>query len=241
MVISCEAGGDGVPETLLAARGGTGSRRWTLPDGGSTQLSSDQFARYAAERMAGQLAARLIINPYSMDLIDVTRSLRHRQLFPAATRCWPEEQRRQLIELVYAPYRSRLQGAIRSLLQCRTCVIHLSVRTFPPRSNGSLLRADVGLSYDTSAGDEVDMCLDWIDEMYDFLPMLRVRRNYPRRGTADNITRAMRKEFGGQYMGVEVMLNRAWVSRPLAIRHEVIDGICRALRTITELDQTEAA
>ena len=121
-------------------------------------------------------------------------------------------------------------------------VVHLSVRTFDLRFRGKTRRADAGLLYDPARADEVDICLDWIDEMYDAVPMLRVRRNYPRRGTSDSITKAMRAEFADQnYIGIELLLNRAWAGRKLAVRDQVIDGICWALQAITETSQSKAA
>ena len=71
-------------------------------------------------------------------------------------------------------------------------VVHLSIGTFDLLSKkGKLQRADIGLLYDPAVDEEVDLCIDWFNSMYDDVPMLRVRRNYPRRGTADNITKAM--------------------------------------------------
>jgi hypothetical protein len=96
--------------------------------------------------------------------------------------------------------------------------------------------------YDPSRDEEVDLCLDWIDEMYDVIPMLRVRRNYPRRGTTDSITKSMRSEFSDRsYLGIEVLLNRAWAGRPLAIRDETVDAMCGCLQRVIEWPQSEAA
>jgi hypothetical protein len=58
--------------------------------------------------------------------------------------------------------------------------------------------------------------------------MLRLRRDYRRRGTTDSISKAMRGEFSANYLGIEVLLNRALAARPVAIRDEAIDGSCRA-------------
>ena len=94
----------------------------------------------------------------------------------------------------------------------------------------------------TALEDEVDFCLDWIDDLYEIAPMLRVRRNYPRRGTQDSITRAMRTEFSNQpYVGIELALNRAWASRPLKIRDEAIDGLSDSLLEIFRVPSVEAA
>ena len=202
----------------------------------------DPAAKHIAATMARQLGSPLISNDYAFGLIDVTRSLRHRQLFPPMTRAWPEADRRRLIELVYQPYRTQLLAAIRTMMVRSAAVIHLAVRTFELRSKGKLRRADLGLAYEPARDDEVDFCLDWIDEMYEGAPMLRVRRNYPRRGTVDCITKAMRSEFADQnYIGIEVLLNRAWADRAVPLRDEAIEGICSSLRSIATIDQRQVA
>lgn len=123
-----------------------------------------------------------------------------------------------------------------------SCAIHLSVRTFDWLCKGKPRRADLGLLYDPANRDELDFCLDWMDELYDEAAMLRVRRNYPRRGTTDSLTKSMRAEFAGlPYLGIEVHANRAWVGRDVPMRDLAIDGIVWSLRTITDDVATEAA
>ena len=122
-------------------------------------------------------------------------------------------------------------------------VIHLSIQTFDLRSKkGKLRRTDVGLLYDPAREDDVDFCLDWIDEMYDEAPMLKVRRNYPGRGTNDSLTKAMRAEFAdAPYLGIEVWLNRSWAARDVSLRTEALQGMAWALRSTTGAVVTDAA
>ena len=255
VLISCEVGGDQVPSQWIDPKYGrkdpikanqsslmAGSPRQWKPGEIPPTLSFDQPARYVAERMSSVLQVPLIVNPYSNDLIDVTRSLHHRQLFPPITRDWPEADRKILVETVHEPYRNDVKKAVRNGLDRWGYLIHLSIRSFDLRSKGKLHRADAGLLYDPAREDEVDFCLDWIDEMYEEIPMLRVRRNYPERGTTDRLTKALRSEFADEhYLGIEVMINRAWSARSVAIRDEAIDGMAWSLRTVTEMDQAEAA
>ena len=52
----------------------------------------------------------------------------------------------------------------------------------------------------------------------------------------------MRGEFSPQhYLGIELMLNRAWAARNVAVRDHVIDGICGSLQTILGQNQSKAA
>jgi predicted N-formylglutamate amidohydrolase len=281
VLISCEVGGQSVPSqwpalriindrdnndragndrVTLSKRSNQSGRRSKKPSSGKAPVGPDTTAKYVAERMADYLRAPLISNDYASELVDVRRSLHHRQLFSKTTRNWSAGDRQQLIDTIYTPYRNRLRTKLGKMLSRSQYVIHLSVESFPlkpspltspvtssPKKSTSgkgknIRRADMGLLYDPAAADEVDLCLDWIDEMYDEIEMLRVRRNYPQRGTRDSITKAMRSEFAGQnYIGIEMMVNQAWAGREIAIRDEVIDGICWTLETVLEIPQSQAA
>jgi predicted N-formylglutamate amidohydrolase len=272
VLISCEVGGQSVPSqwpalrisndratndrVTLSKRSNQSGRRSKNPSSAKAPIGTDTTATYVAERMADYLQAPLISNDYASELVDVRRSLHHRQLFSKTTRNWSAGDRQQLIDTIYTPYRNRLRTKLGKMLSRSQYVIHLSVESFPlkpspltssPKKSTSgkgknIRRADMGLLYDPAAADEVDLCLDWIDEMYDEIEMLRVRRNYPQRGTRDSITKAMRSEFAGQnYIGIEMMVNQAWAGREIAIRDEVIDGICWTLETVLEIPQSQAA
>lgn len=243
--------GDRVPSWLMASptaiqeiegkNGKRGERVW-VPGQLPSRLSGDSTARYVSRRMSQLLNVPLIENRCSAELIDITRSVRHRCLFPTPIMDWPEELRQRLIEEVHAPYRECMERSIRDLIRNHGFVIHLSIRSFALRSNGKWRRADVGLLYDTSRKDEVDFCLDWIDEMYEGAAMLRVRRNYPSRGTKESVVTAMRGLFSSEpYVGVELLVNRAWASRSVALRDEAITGLCNSLHEILSSDIAEAA
>ena len=260
VLISCEVGGTRIPtDWSVDSLTGAGISDSIVPpeadaeaDGrpGNIAIDSqpndsqpnDGAAIEVARRWSDSLSAPLITNPYSSGLIDVSRSLHHRLLFPSTTRCWPLEKRQRLIEQIHRPYRERIRATIADQLKKSPYVVHLSIRSFAARHQGKHRRADVGLLYDPSRPMEVDFCLDWIDEMYDWIPMLRVRRNYPRRGTTDSITKSMRTEFVNQpYLGIEVLLNRAWIARPLAVRDQVIDQMCDCLHEVTADTRSDAA
>ncbi|WP_197170709.1 N-formylglutamate amidohydrolase [Novipirellula aureliae] len=233
VIISCETGGDRIPDWLSLSPG-------VERDAGILPLhKTDGPARYAATRMAAKLNERILLNEYSAGLVDVTRSIRHRSVFPVSAKKIQEHERKRLIEEVHVPYRERLKQAIADQIDEQGYSIHLSVRSFSLRKNGKLQRTDVGLLYDPAREDEVDFCLDWIDEMYADVPMVRVRRNYPRRGTVESIHTAMRTVFADHaYLGIEVLLNRAWAAREVYRRDEAIDGIARSLCVLLD-DETE--
>ena len=280
LLISCEVGGNGVPEQLIdpalrdvlpvhqhlnsnakdvpsvadalqhhhrgASLGKRGkvklSRRKLRPGKLPATLSHDEPAAYVAQRLADKLQVPLVMNRHSPDLIQVTHSRHHRSLFPPQTRAWSADQRQQLIDTIYDPYRARVRQAIQNGLDRSGYLIHLSIKTFDIQKKGKIQRADAGLLYDPACEHEVDLCLDLVDELYEEVPMLRVRRNYPGRGTTDRLTKSMRAEFADEnYFGIDMLLNRAWAGRPLPIRDEVIEGIAWTLQLVAELEQSEAA
>ncbi len=200
VLISCEVGGARVPvqwpALRVSGRDGSVKRRGRSQSvgrvsGGSKQsvqkeseIVADTTAMYVAERMAKCLGAPLIANEYSNQVIDVRRSLRHRQLFSKPMRGLPAEDRQRLIDTIHTPYRDRLRTSLQRMLSRSPYVIHLSVESFPLKSSSGkakkLSRADMGLSYDPADEHEVNLALDWIDEMYEVLPMLRVTSRLPR-------------------------------------------------------------
>lgn len=228
---------------LSTAGGSTNAGAFTATPGGLPALiRGDAAGLYAARRIARRLDVTPIENTYSQTLVDVTRSTRHRELFSPIARGWSDADKLWLVDNIHTPYRNLVQDRIESMLRSAPYVLHLSVRSFDLRSNGKLRRADAGLLYDPANENEVDFSVDWVEDMYWELPMLRVRRNYPGRGTNDSLTKAMRTFFEGRpYIGVELRLNRAWVGRPLAVRDEVLDGIADSLDQLLAASQAEAA
>jgi len=179
---------------------------------------------------------------YRSDLVDVSRSLKHRQLFGPRTRRWDAKDKEAVLAAAYHPYRRGVEAAIEQTLQHFTFVIHLSVRTFESWDRGRPRRTDVGLLYDPSRQNEVDLCIDWIDELYNRFVDLKVRRNYPRRGTVDGLTRAMRERYPSDvYLGIEVWMNRAWATRRGRLRDEALSHLATAFRNVVGLPAIEAA
>lgn len=146
---------------------------------------------------------------------------------------WSPEQREFLIQTVYQPYRQRLENQLQALIDKNSPVLHLSVRTFPGKRDGKPYRTDVGLLYDTKRALESAVCHDWVYECYEETINLKLRRNYPRRGSAESITKAMRRLFDEQqYLGVEVWLNQSWAGRCSTRRQEALAALAKSLQAV---------
>ena len=231
VLISCEGGG----QQLLNLRADFHSS----PSGSTV----DEAGRWAAIRLAEHCSAPLIENRFATSLIDVRRSLHHRQLFGSDAQGLRSGQKQSLIDQIYLPYRQQLQQKIAAMMTQHSYLVHLSIRSFEAKTRkGNYRRTDVGLLYDPSRESEVDWCLNWIDQMYDDAPNLRVRRNYPGRGTSDSLTRSMRAEWNpSAYLGIEVWINQSWAHRPSSSREEAIMGMAWALQALTRDRAANAA
>ncbi len=195
----------------------------------------DREAYFAARRLAHVSGGIAICNEFRSDLIDVGRSLHHRDLFPSAVRALPMATRAAIIEEIYAPYRNRVQRQLLDMLRTWSYVVHLSIRTFDAKTaDGHWRRGDVGLLYDPSRRDEVDWCVDLVDELFLIAPDIKVRRNHPGRGTNDSLTKSLRSLYlQDVYLGIEVVLNRSWMGRSVVCRDQTLDAIGGVIAELT--------
>lgn len=238
ILISRETGGDQVPPELFARLPSLGV---SLP--AQPTLMGDRSIKSITSRMAAQLSVPLIENHYSSALINVAKPPKHRSLYPPHTRTWPQQARQLLVDTIHAPYRTQLRQRVIEMLRHNSCVVHLAVSTFQAvNRKGKPRRTDAGLLYDPGIEAEANFCIDWLEDMFYEVEMLRVRRNYPWRGTRDSVTRSLRAEFSKQgYLGIELVLNRSWASRDVQMRDIAIDGVCESLQEICVQTQQEAA
>jgi len=256
LLITCDTGGWKTPPRLRSRLEDTdlASAGWMIAGSvgigvsdavaaGGVRTSIDRESNFAARRLAHRSGGIAICNEYRADLIDVGRSPHHRDLFSPAVRSLPVSTREAIVEEIYTPYRAAVERQVLSLLTSWSYVVHLSVRTFEAKTvAGSWRRGDVGLLYDPSRRDEVDWCLDLVEELYAVAPDLKVRRNHPGRGTNDSLTKTMRGQFSPNvYLGIEIVLNRAWMARPLIRRDLMLDRIGDAIGSLTAEPVVQAA
>lgn len=200
-----------------------------------------------AERLRWALGAQLFVAETSRLLIDVNRSLHHQRVFSEFSSPLSAAERLDVIDAYYRPYRRRIQHMVEQRLADGDVVLHISVHSFTPRLDGRTRNADVGLLYDSKRRCELQTSLALMRHLKapEGAPMrffestpLRVRRNYPYRGTADGLTTALRRRFtDGRYRGIELEINqrllaRHTVAEPLAM------GIASALKRV--LDDVES-
>jgi predicted N-formylglutamate amidohydrolase len=208
LVISCEHGGNRVPP---AYRHLFQTNRRLL----ESHRGWDPGALECANRLASKLKAPLISGRTSRLLIDLNRSLQNRNVFSRYTHNLPPEERRAIINTIYLPYRLRLQAIITKVIRRYGFAAHFSIHSFVPVLNGRSRDADIGILYDPGRRRETALASRLLAQLKVRNGQLRIRRNYPYRGSTDGATTHFRKLFADQvYAGVEIEINQRFPRGP---------------------------
>jgi predicted N-formylglutamate amidohydrolase len=222
-LITCEHGGNRIPAPYRALF--AGSR--VLLD---THRGYDFGALLMGRELARAFKAPLMSSTVSRLLVDLNRSIGHRQLFSAATRGVPAVVREEIVERYYRPYRAQAERLVRQFVARGRRVIHISSHSFTPELRGEVRNADVGLLYHPARRGEVALCARWKAALAGSASPPRVRRNYPYFGKHDGLTAYLRRRFpAGAYVGIELEVNQSIVlaggRRWSALRRELIDSL----------------
>jgi predicted N-formylglutamate amidohydrolase len=169
-------------------------------------------------------------------LVDLNRSEHHPRLHDPAIHALPATDRAEIKRQYYTPYRQQVESYIADRISRGSVVIHISSHSFTPVLEGVQRSADVGLLYDPRRPGEQAFALRWQSILIDQGPFLRVRRNYPYRGTSDGFTTYLRKRFDAHhYVGLELEINQRW---PLGVakdweslQHIVAESFRQVLNT----------
>lgn len=202
IIISCEHGGNQIPAWLS-----------NLFKDKNQLLQShrgwDPGALFLAERIVARFHCPFVFEKISRLVIDQNRSLTNKQVFSEITTSLSPEQKEKVVLDIYKPYRRTITSTIENLLKKHRRVYHFSIHSFTPVLNGVTRNADMGLLYDPRREIEKTLCLKLIRRLQNEIPGIRIRRNYPYKGTSDGLTTALRKRFSDRrYAGIEIEVNQ---------------------------------
>jgi predicted N-formylglutamate amidohydrolase len=204
-LVTCEHGGNRVPPHHVHLFGGW---KQTL----KTHRGFDIGALAMAEDLAKSLRAPLVASRVTRLLVDLNRSLGHRNLHSDALRRASPQEIERIVRDHYVPYRRRVEALVRAATRDGQRLIHISSHSFTPRLHGEVRGADVGLLYDPARPGERRLCDVWKAAFKAVAPELTVRRNYPYEGKNDGLTSHLRKRYSPRaYVGVELEINQALV------------------------------
>lgn len=205
LVLSCEHAVNAVPnaykrlfaphQALLQTHRGI--------DFGSLAITNYLSQRFACDFAQAQ-TTRL--------LIDCNRSLTHPHCFSEISSLLSQEEKTQLIQQYYLPFRQEVERCIKKHIAQGQQVLHLSIHSFTPVLNNIPRNADIGLLYDPRRNSEKILARRW-QKCLKQESNLRIRMNYPYSGTSNGFTVALRKQFADHdYAGIEVETNQALVA-----------------------------
>lgn len=146
---------------------------------------------------------------YSRLLVELNRSLHHQHLFSSITKSLSKNEKEEILKTHYFPYRKDIEAQVASFLNKSNRVVHLSIHSFTPELNGVKRNADLAFLYDPGSLDEKDFCLKWKSGLMKKIPEIRIRMNYPYRGTMDGLTTHLRRVFPKNYLGIELEINNS--------------------------------
>ena len=117
-------------------------------------------------------------------------------------------------------YRDAIEKFVESALKPKTrvakskpTVVHLGIHSFTPVLHGKVRNADIGILYDPARPQECAYAQVIKDEIKRLYPTMKVRFNYPYKGSSDGLTTTLRKKFGPRYVGIEIEINQKFFQR----------------------------
>jgi predicted N-formylglutamate amidohydrolase len=227
--ITCEHGGNSVPKDFAALFRG----RDKLLE---SHRGYDDGALELAGKLADGLKAPLFSSKVTRLLVDLNRSPNNPGRFSEITKPLGTEEKAAIEKLCYEPYRDSAESALLSCITKRKPALHISVHTFTPVFHGKVRMADVGLLYDPSRDNEAAFCISWQEALHRLQPDLRIRRNYPYRGTSDGFTTHLRRLFPDRsYLGIELEVNQKILSDRagwLKLRQALLHSLSITLRSM---------
>jgi predicted N-formylglutamate amidohydrolase len=205
LVITCEHGGREVPRDYAALFAGreallASHRGW---DAGALEL---------ARALAAAFGAPLYAATTTRLLVDLNRSIGHRQLFSEITRPLSPAHRLEIVDRHYRPHRLAVETEIARRIAAGRRVVHVASHSFTPTLDGVPRQADVAWLYDPRRPGEAAFAQAWMLALAKLAPKLRLRRNYPYQGRADGLTASLRKQHPDvAYVGIELEVNQRFV------------------------------
>ncbi len=189
----------------------------------------DRGALALARALARQLRAPLYAATTTRLLVDHNRSATHAACFSRYTRDLPRDAKTRMLGELYWPHRREIERAVQREVGAGRRVLHVAVHSFTPVLRGERRSADLGLLYDPARAAERALCARWRGELRELDPGLRVRLNYPYRGTSDGLTTALRRALPDPlYAGIEIELNQRLLASTSG-RRRAATALCAVL------------
>lgn len=224
LFVSCEHGGNRVPPAYQALF----SKQEELL---SSHRGYDPGSLPLARALAEGMAAPFKKSQTTRLLVDLNRSPKSHSLFSEITRDMKKREKTQLLAEYYHPYRRAVSESICELIVNGIQVVHLSVHSFTPILHGHERQADLGLLYNPAFREDKSFCRSWRGLLHARLPELKIRYNYPYRGTADGLVSSLRNDLQQKdYLGIELEINQRLLGRNNTFPEVLVTGLLETLQ-----------
>jgi predicted N-formylglutamate amidohydrolase len=131
------------------------------------------------------------------------------------------QERARILERWWWPHRHEVERAVCEATKGGRRGVHVAVHSFTPQLDGVVRNAEVGFLYDSRRSREATFCHRWATVLKALNPDLRVRFNYPYRGSADGLTTWLRRRHPPEsYLGIELEFNQSLVGGPGWVRFQ---------------------
>lgn len=224
LIVSCEHGGNTIPEHYIKY----------FKDAKPVLKTHRGFDLGALDLFYSlkPLSDYSIFSETSRLLIELNRSLHHKNLFSILSKVIPEKEKEHLINGYYSNYRNAVESKIKSYIEANETVLHISVHTFTPVLNTKERHCDVGLLYNSANKEEQLFCKNFKAQIKKYEPDLVTRFNYPYLGKADGFTTYLRNQFKRNYLGIEIEVNQKY-SKNNIMDQTIKNCIYKALKDIS--------
>ncbi len=207
LVLTCEHAGNRLPAEYAGFFAGAGE---ALASHRGWDPGALEFTRSLSKAFATPFLHVL----WSRLLVESNRSTTNRRIWSKYTADLDPEQKRRILDLYYWPHRREVEAAVSAARRRARTVFHIAVHSFTNYLDGER-NADIGLLYDSTRPTEKALCLRWETILRELDPALRVRRNYPYRGSADGLPTWLRRKIPDRsYAGFEFEFNQALIGTP---------------------------
>ncbi|HXV61043.1 MAG TPA: N-formylglutamate amidohydrolase [Vicinamibacteria bacterium] len=223
LLVTCEHGGNRVPRGFEALFRGAGH---VLRSHRGYDRGAIETAKFLARRLGAELRATSVTRL----LVDTNRSEDHPSLFSEITGPLDAELREKLLDRFYRPHRNAVETSIKGWIDSGYTVVHVASHSFTPVLEGKVRHADVSWLYDPQRREEREFVHRWRAALRTLRPDLRLRRNYPYRGSADGLTTHLRRAVPeSSYIGIELEVNQRLAAGTL--RHVLAESLGDTLGT----------
>jgi predicted N-formylglutamate amidohydrolase len=161
-------------------------------------------------------------------LIELNRSLHHKNLLSEFTKDLPLSAKKELISDYYLPYRNLIENEIAKHINDNELVLHLSIHSFTPVLNTIERNCDFGLLFDSRIPLDKKISSFLKDAILTKTDEFKVRYNYPYLGKMDGFTTYLRKQFPENYVGIEIEINQKYAednNNKMILKNVLFDAI----------------